>query len=136
MRPHSGVLGWEEMLSLYENTEPWIVMPVCAHHGFYNAAVEAGALADGATILAQAVGLNDGLPVSVRYLGEGTCSQGAYFHAFMFSGPTFDALVWTEDDLIHGRLARRGDLEAFQKAEVSLRLYEDRTLAHLRMEDG
>lgn len=123
-------MTFDDMLTHFSGTMPW---NAATHFdGFFQAAKEASDLDNGSTLLAepQPLSFDDGL--TVQYVSDGSIEDGAVFYGFIFKGYEFDAVIGIEDDLNRAKLVWRGNKDAFGRAEVLLRMFEGRTLAHLR----
>lgn len=123
---------FEDMQNRFLSPDSWRKPTAFDWDGFYKAAVEASELKDGRTLLVVPQPLSSDRSLAVQYAGEGSSRDGCIFHAFLFRGCGFDALIWIEDDLRRARLAWRGDEDAFFRAELLLRLFEGKTLSDLR----
>lgn len=123
-------MKFADMLVRFPGAMPWNV--ATDFDGFFHAAKEAFNLGDGSTLLTepQPVSFDDGL--AVQYVGNGSVEDGAVFYGFIFKGREFEALIGIEDDLSRAKLVWRGNQNAFDRAEVLLRMFEGRTLPHLR----
>lgn len=123
-------MTFADMLTRFPGTMPWNV--ATNFDGFFHAAVEASDLDEGATRLAEPQPLSFDDSLTVQYVGDGSFEDGAVLYGFLFRGYEFDALIGIEDDLNRAKLVWRGNKDAFSRAEVLLRMFEGRTLAHLR----
>lgn len=130
--PRHAWLTFEEMLPQFQSPDPWREPTGFEYNGFFQAAVEALAIEDRATLLAGQQSLAFDASLTIQYLGEGSSHAGYIFHAFLFRGRGFDAVIWIENGLRGARLTWRGDEDACVRAELLLRTFEGKVLAHWR----
>lgn len=122
---------FEAMADQFPSSHAWVKPVRYDYAGFFHAAVEASELEDGITLLAVPQPLSFESSITVEYVGEGVSEDGCFFHAFLFQGRGFDVYIWIEDDLNRTWLVWRGCEDDYVRAEVLLRMFEGRTLAHL-----
>lgn len=122
--------SFEEMLARFQPATPW--NETANFGGFFDAAVEASDLDNGPALLAEPQALSFNSSLTVQSVGEGSSEDGAIFHGFLYRGRGFETFIWIEDDLTRARLAWRGSENEFLRAELLLRMFEGRTLTHLR----
>lgn len=122
--------SFAEMLARFQPDTRW--NEAADFGGFFDAAVEASDLDKGAALLAEPQPLSFNGSLTVQSVGEGSSEDGAIFHGFLYKGRGFEAFIWIEDDLTRAKLAWRGNENDFRRAELLLRMFEGRTLTHLR----
>lgn len=122
--------SFAEMLARFQPATRW--NEAADFGGFFDAAVEASDLDNGAALLAEPQPLSFNGSLTIQAVGGASSEDGAIFHAFFFEGSGFEALIWIEDDLNRAKLAWRGNEEEFCRAELLLRMFEGETLSHLR----
>lgn len=123
-------MKFADMIARFPGAMPWNA--ATDFDGFFHAAVEASNLDEGATRLAEPKPLSFDNSLTVQYVGDGSFEDGAVLYGFLFRGNKFDAVIGIEDDLNRAKLVWRGNQNAFDRAEVLLRMFEGRTLTHLR----
>lgn len=123
-------MTFADMLARFPGAMPWNA--ATDFNGFFHAAKEACDLDDGPTLMGEPQSLSFDDDLVVQYVGDGCIEDGAVFHGFIFKGCGFEALIGIEDDLRRAKLVWRGNQNAFDCAEVLLRMFEGRTLPHLR----
>lgn len=75
--------------------------------------------------------------VLVDYLDVFDGPQGTIWHAVLFRfGDNLEVVAGIEDDATWGRLAHRGDTDAFIRLAVELRMFEGQCFRHLRDDEA
>lgn len=99
---------------------------------YLDATAEAIDLHNGASLrVGASVAFRDDL--GVEYLGECDGPDGSICDALSFRfGDALEVVICNERDGCHGRLAYRGDRNAFEQIAVELMMFESRCFSHLR----
>jgi hypothetical protein len=128
------MISFEQILT-NRHTDP---IAWCRHHSTAEFTCYLGAIEE-AFDLTNGVGRLPGSSVSFRedltvdYLGECDGPQGSVCNAVsLMLGDDLEVIACLEDDGSHGRLAYRGNCDAFQQIAAELHVFRGRCFAHLR----
>ncbi|URI14852.1 hypothetical protein [Brevundimonas albigilva] len=125
-------LTFQDVQNRFPSDQPWRPPTNHGPSGFVSGADEASNLINGLTLLAAPQPLSFDSRLTVRYVGRAVSDDGCFFLVFLFEGGSFDVLVWVEDDEHRAKLLWRGDQDDFLRSELMMRMFEGRTLEHLR----
>lgn len=125
-------LTFHDVQDRFPSVQPWRPPTNHGPYGFVSGADEASNLIKGRTLLAVPQPLSFNSRLTVRYVGRAVSDDGCFFFVFLFEGGSFDVLVWVEDDEHRAKLLWRGDQDDFLRSELMMRMFEGRTLEHLR----